>query len=64
MSDPYIEDDGDEFPINSRVRCGQAAVRLGFANMTADDASGLNPPVSQQRRRLGKFVPRVVVPKR
>ncbi|WP_409278164.1 hypothetical protein [Pseudomonas defluvii] len=64
MSDPYIEDDGDEFPINSRVRCGQAAVVLGFANMTADDASGLNPRVSPQRRRPAKFVPRVVVPKR
>ncbi|SDZ31745.1 hypothetical protein [Pseudomonas sp. NFIX28] len=25
MTDPYIEDNGDEFPINNLVRCGQAA---------------------------------------
>ncbi|MCK9798919.1 hypothetical protein M1B34_14645 [Pseudomonas sp. MAFF 302030] len=25
MSTPYIEDNGDEFPINNLVRCGQAA---------------------------------------
>ena len=54
MKESYFEDDGDEFPINSQVRCGQAAFQLGFANMTLDDApTRVNtkvPPRSERRR--------------
>jgi hypothetical protein len=30
MADPYIEDDGAEFPINNCVRCGQIDYVAGF----------------------------------
>ncbi|MDD1016572.1 hypothetical protein [Pseudomonas rubra] len=57
MFESYIEDHGDEFPINSQVRCGQSGVRLGFANMTLDDAQvRLN---ALQRSKKGKFTPRL-----
>jgi len=56
MKESYFEDNGDEFPINSQVRCGQAAFELGFANMTLDDAPArVNtkvPPRSERRRFL------------
>ncbi|QBF27325.1 hypothetical protein EXN22_17135 [Pseudomonas tructae] len=57
MFESYIEDHGDEFPINSQVRCGQSGVRLGFANMTLDDAQvRLN---ARQPSKKGKFTPRL-----
>lgn len=56
MKESYFEDDGDEFPINSQVRCGQAAFHLGFANMTLEDAPvrvrSTVPPRSERRRFL------------
>ncbi|AJO77515.1 hypothetical protein TO66_09465 [Pseudomonas sp. MRSN 12121] len=62
MSDPYIEDNGDEFPINNLVRCGQAA----FENEPPTRASAIKtrssalPRVSQT-----KFFPKVTpVPRR
>lgn len=30
MADPYIEDDGAEFPINNCVQCGQTDYVAGF----------------------------------
>ncbi|MCF4994632.1 hypothetical protein GIW70_21575 [Pseudomonas syringae] len=30
MTDPYIEDDGAEFPINNCVQCGQTHYQAGF----------------------------------
>ncbi|MBK5511217.1 hypothetical protein [Pseudomonas sp. TH15] len=30
MADPYIEDDGAEFPINNCVQCGQTEYVAGF----------------------------------
>ncbi|MDN7143896.1 hypothetical protein KC131_24945 [Pseudomonas sp. JQ170] len=58
MSESYFEDNGDEFPINSQVRCGQAAYRLGFAHMTLDDSDQVQPS-HLQRTKQGKFTPRV-----
>lgn len=58
MSDSFYEDMNDAFPINSQVRCGQAAFRLGFAHMTLDDSEELKP-VSVQRSKKGRFTPRV-----
>jgi hypothetical protein len=58
MSDFYIEDNSDEFPINSQVRCGQAAFQLGFAHMTLDDSDQIKPS-HLQRTKKGRFMPRV-----
>jgi len=58
MSESYLEDMGEEFPINSQVRCGQTAVRLGFANMTLDESEQLRPS-HLQRSKKGRFTPRV-----
>lgn len=33
MSESFFEDLNDAFPINSQVRCGQSAFRLGFAHI-------------------------------
>ncbi|UCR85799.1 hypothetical protein RBU55_09580 [Pseudomonas chlororaphis subsp. aurantiaca] len=57
MSDPFIEDNGDEFPINNLVRCGQAAfdseppVKASVAGKTRSSAL---PKVTQT-----KFFPKV-----
>lgn len=58
MSESYFEDLNDSFPINSQVRYGQAAVRLGFANMTLDDSEQLQP-AHLQRSKKGRFTPRL-----
>ncbi|MDR2308283.1 MAG: hypothetical protein LBE53_13965 [Paucimonas sp.] len=62
MSDSYFEDLNDAFPINSQVRCGQSAFRLGFANMTLDDSEQMRP-VHLQRFKKGRFTPRFPVKK-
>ncbi|MHC2144351.1 hypothetical protein [Pseudomonas alkylphenolica] len=62
MSEFYFEDNGDEFPINSQVRCGQADFRLGFAHMTRDDAEHARPS-HLQRAKKGRFMPRVPLKK-
>jgi hypothetical protein len=58
MSDTFFEDTNDSFPINSQVRCGQAAFNLGFAHMTLDDSENLKP-AHLQRIKKGRFTPRV-----
>lgn len=58
MSESYVEDMNDAFPINNQVRCGQAAFRLGFANMTLDESEQLQP-AQLQRAKKGRFTPRV-----
>ncbi|MFV3406218.1 MULTISPECIES: hypothetical protein [Pseudomonas] len=58
MSESYFEDMNDSFPINSQVRCGQAAFRLGFAHMTLDESEQLQP-AHLQRSKKGRFTPRV-----
>ncbi|HKS12423.1 MAG TPA: hypothetical protein VJS90_05235 [Pseudomonas sp.] len=60
MSDSFFEDQSEEYPINSQVRCGQAALRLGFANMTLDESVQLKP-AHLQRARKGRFTPRVPI---
>ncbi|MFB4392167.1 MULTISPECIES: hypothetical protein [unclassified Pseudomonas] len=62
MSESFFEDANDAFPINSQVRCGQSAFRLGFANMTLDESEQL-PPASLQRSKKGRFTPRVAAKK-
>ena len=63
MSESFFEDLNDVFPINSQVRCGQAAFRLGFAHMTLDDSEQLQP-AHLQRSKKGRFMPRVPLKKR
>ena len=46
MSESFFEDLNDAFPINSQVRCGQSAFRLGFA---AEKVI----PLQQPRRTAG-----------
>lgn len=58
----FFEDLNDAFPINSQVRCGQAAFRLGFAHMTLDDSEQLQP-AHLQRSKKGRFMPRVPLKK-
>lgn len=40
MSVPYIEDNGDEFPINNLVRCGQAAFEADTVEGTGKGGVG------------------------
>lgn len=63
MKDQFLEDLGDEFPINSVVRCGQSAVRLGFIHMTLDDAQGTVKPRMPARAENRRFLP-AALPKR
>ncbi|QCI12744.1 hypothetical protein E6B08_15800 [Pseudomonas putida] len=58
MSESFYEDMNDAFPINSQVRCGQAAYRLGFAHMTLDESQQLLPAYLQ-RAKKGRFTPRI-----
>ncbi|WP_060507443.1 hypothetical protein [Pseudomonas sp. NBRC 111124] len=58
MSESFFEDANDAFPINSQVRCGQAAFRLGFAHMTLEESEDLKP-VYLQRIKKGRFTLRV-----
>ncbi|EJT84154.1 hypothetical protein PPS11_25520 [Pseudomonas putida S11] len=51
MSESFFEDLNDAFPINSQVRCGQAAFRLGFAHMTLDDSEQLQPAHLQRSKK-------------
>lgn len=56
MKESFFDDINDEFPVNSQVRCGQSAFRLGFAHMTLDDTetpvSARLPERSERRRFL------------
>ena len=63
MKDQFFEDLGDEFPVNSVVRCGQAAFRLGFANMTLDDAQVTWKSRTPSRIESRRFLP-AALPKR
>ncbi|CAI8889610.1 MULTISPECIES: hypothetical protein [Pseudomonas] len=57
MVDLFNEDNGDAFPINNLIRCGQSGYRLGFTNMTQEDAQvRLN---TLPRSKKGKFTPRL-----
>ncbi|OLF55083.1 hypothetical protein [Pseudomonas chlororaphis] len=61
MSDPFIEDNGDEFPINNLVRCGQAA----FENDTPVKASaGKARSSALLRVSQTKFFPKTALPAR
>ena len=59
MVDPYIEDDGAEFPINNSVRCGQTQYVASFG----EDQTEVDKIKTRACRVLkGKFLPKVTVP--
>jgi len=61
MADPYIEDDGADFPINNFVQCGQTAYVAGFG----EDQTEVHKIKSKAGRVLkGKFLPKVAAPVR
>ena len=61
MADPYIEDDGAEFPINNCVRCGQTDYVVAYG----DDEVKLGKMKSQvPRGPKAKFLPKVAAPVR
>ncbi|WP_223416038.1 MULTISPECIES: hypothetical protein [unclassified Pseudomonas] len=61
MADPYIEDDGAEFPINNSVRCGQTNYVVAYG----DDQVKLGKMKSQvPQGPKAKFLPKVAAPVR
>lgn len=61
MSNPYIEDDGAEYPVNNCVRCGQTDYVSGFAETPA--GSG-NARSTVTRNTAKPFMPKVAAPVR
>lgn len=61
MSNPFIEDNGDEFPINNLVHCGQAAFdnEVPVKSVTGRSRSSALPRVTRT-----KFFPKVAPPVR
>jgi hypothetical protein len=61
MADPYIEDDGAEFPINNCVQCGQTQYVASFG----EDQTEVDKIKTRACRVLkGKFLPKVTAPVR
>jgi hypothetical protein len=61
MADPYIEDDGAEFPINNCVNCGQTEYVAGFGE---DPVQISKAKSTTPRGPKAKFLPRVATPSR
>ncbi|CRL47955.1 MULTISPECIES: hypothetical protein [Pseudomonas] len=61
MADPYIEDDGAEFPINNCVKCGQTEYVAGFGE---DPVQVGKVKSTVPRGPKSKFLPRVAAPSR
>ena len=61
MTEPYIEDDGAEFPINNYVQCGQTEYVASFGE---DQAKVLKIKTKACRVLKGKFLPKLTEPAR
>jgi hypothetical protein len=61
MTDPYIEDDGAEFPINNCVQCGQTEYVASFGE---DQAKNDKMRSMARRGPKSKFMPKVAAPSR
>lgn len=61
MADPYIEDDGAEFPINNCVQCGQTEYVVGFGD---DEAKLGKMKSTAPQGPKAKFLPKVAAPVR
>ena len=62
MSNPYIEDDGAEYPINNCVHCGQTDYVSGFGQ--APSKPGQARVTTMSRTSSKPFMPKVTVPLR
>ncbi|WP_095082634.1 hypothetical protein [Pseudomonas sp. Irchel s3h17] len=62
MSDPYIEDDGAEYPVNNCVRCGQTDYVSSFAGVPAEPGHARLSTVT--RATAKPFMPKVAAPVR
>ncbi|MDR9750514.1 hypothetical protein RG836_03580 [Pseudomonas sp. SZMC_28357] len=62
MANPYIEDDGAEFPINNCVQCGQTEYVAGFGE--TDNQPRKVRAATVVRGERAKFLPRVPAPSR
>lgn len=60
MSVPYIEDNGDEFPINNLVRCGQAAFDVDTGESLAKVVAGKSPSRAPLKVGGAKFFPKAL----
>ena len=61
MADPYIEDDGAEFPINNCVQCGQTDYVASFG----EDQTEVGKMKSKASAGpKAKFLPKVTAPAR
>ncbi|CAI8715967.1 MULTISPECIES: hypothetical protein [Pseudomonas] len=61
MTEPYIEDDGAEYPINNYVQCGQTEYVASFGE---DQAKVLKIKTKACRVLKGKFLPKLTEPAR
>ncbi|MCY1396674.1 hypothetical protein D3C76_167950 [compost metagenome] len=60
MSEHFIEDREEEFPVNSCVHCGQTPYRVGFEGATSDDSITKSPARAASGRARNKFLPRAI----
>ncbi|MGV8888827.1 MAG: hypothetical protein ACOH2P_12500 [Pseudomonas sp.] len=56
MTDPYIEEEGAEFPINNCVQCGQTEYVAGFGE---DPVQNNKLKSAVRRGPKAKFMPKV-----
>ncbi len=61
MTEPYIEDDGSEFPINNCVQCGQTEYVASFGE-DKHQVGKIKSMVSQGPK--AKFLPRLAAASR
>ncbi|MHC8343164.1 hypothetical protein [Pseudomonas sp. RT6P73] len=59
MADPYIEDDGAEFPINNCVQCGQTEYVAGFGEDLLETSKAKS---AAKKVFKSKFRPKVLPP--
>ncbi|VVO23697.1 hypothetical protein [Pseudomonas fluorescens] len=60
MSEPYIEDNGDEYPINSCIGCGQTPYKVDFEGATIDDLARKNKSGKTPGIGKAKFLPKII----
>lgn len=58
MKDSDFEIDGDEFPINSELSCGQSTFCLGQTHMTFEDAAQTLEYKALVGNKPGRFLPK------
>ena len=62
MANPYIEDDGAEFPINNCVQCGQTDYVASFGEVDGQPRKMRAAMMAKDEK--AKFLPKVAPPSR